>query len=364
MTYNSILEILKSIGGGASMDSTKTYSLKKTLVISLLVSFGFIAATYFLSLTLGRFQSILLPDMGADWYYWKLPNADLWATITVWVFYLAHQIVVWWLIYKLKHQQPVPKGRIGRYNYWLFIVNGIFIALHLLQTTLFYDALAQFVPVMSSQGSVIVMLVIVLIMLNFRRGLFFGKKVRLPSNGLALLSKVHGYFISWAIIYTFWFHPMEGTAGHLLGFLYIFMLLTQLSLAKTSWHTNIKWITLLEVFVAFHGAVVAIDAGNRMWPMFFFGFMMMFIVTQIYGLIKNRIAIAGIIASYVALVLITYSGAFGNLFSGTTVGWADIHQITWIPVILYVLVFVIVWFMQGVTSLNIKQYDLNKKQND
>ena len=49
-----------------------------------------------------------------------------------------------------------------------------------------------------------------------------------------------------------------------------------------------------------------------MWPMFFFGFLMMFIVTQIYGLLKNRLAIAGIIASYFTLALITYSGLIAH----------------------------------------------------
>lgn len=333
------------------METTKTYSLKKSLIVSLIVSFGFILATYLLSLTLGRFHAVLLPDTGAAWYYWKLPRPALWATITMWVFYLAHQITVWCLIHKLKGQPPAPKGRIGKYNFWLLIINVIFIAVHLIQTTLFYDALAQFTPVMSSQGSVIIMLVMILIMLNRRRGLFFGKKVPLPAAGTALITKVHGYYIAWAVIFTFWFHPMEGTLGHLLGFLYAFMLLTQLSLAKTNWHTNIKWITLLEVFVAFHGAVVAINSGNGMWPMFFFGFMMMFIVTQVHGLIKNRLAIAGIIASYIVLVLITYSGLLANAFSGTPVGWSDIHQITWIPIILYALVFVLVWLMQGISPL-------------
>lgn len=333
------------------MDNSKTYDLKKALIIAFFVSLGFVGITYLLSLTLGRFQSILLPDTGAAWYYWKLPKVELWATVTMWVFYLSHQIIVWWLIYRLKYQPAAPKGRIGRGNFWLLIVNAIFIAVHLIQTAFFYDALAQFVPVMSSQGSVIVMLVLILIMLNFRRGLFLGRKIRLPAKGTAQVTKIHGYLIAWAVIYTFWFHPMEGTAGHLLGFFYAFMLLTQLSLAKTAWHTNIKWITVLEVYVAFHGAIVAINAGNGMWPMFFFGFLMMFIVTQVHGIIKNRLVIAGLFASYVILVLVTYSGLLGNAFTGTEVGWSDIHQITWIPIILYALVFVIVWLMQGVAWL-------------
>ena len=337
------------------MQETKTYSLKKALIAALIVSLGFVAANYFIAQTLTRFQETLLPDAGASWYYWKLPKPQLWATVTMWVFYAAHQIVVWVMIWRFRSQPFAPKGRITKLNLWLLIVNAAFIVLHFLQTAFFYDALAQFVPIMTSQGSVIVMLVFILIMLNPQRGLFFGKKVPLPKAGASLVTKVHGFFIAWAVIYTFWFHPFEGTLGHILGFFYAFMLLTQLSLAKTSWHMNIKWITLLEVYVAFHGAIVAIGQANGIWPMFFFGFMMMFIVTQVYGILKNKIAIAGIIVCYAALVLLTYGGVFANAFTGTDVGWADIHQITWIPLILYGLVFVLVFLMQAVSLIGRKR---------
>lgn len=333
------------------MEDQKTYSLKTALTFVFLFSLAMVAATRLITPALARFQAALLPDSGAGWYYWKLPHPELWATVSMWVLYLGHQIAVWWLIVKLKMQPRLPAGRIGRYNLLLLVVNAVFIVLHLVQTALFYDALAQYVPVWSSQFSVIVMLVMMLILLNPRRGLFFGKKVALPPLGVSSTQKVHGFYIAWAVVYTFWFHPMEGTLGHLLGFLYLFLLMGQLSLARTSWHTKIGWLTFLEGFVALHGAVVAILADNGMWPMFFFGFLMMFIVTQVYGILKNRIAIAGITASYLALVLVTYSGALGNLFTGTSVGWADIHQITWIPIILYALVFVLAYLLLGVGAL-------------
>ena len=76
------------------MEPEKTYSLKKSLLVSFAVALALTCATYFLSFTLGRFQSILLPDSGASWYYWKLPHPELWASITMWVFYLAHQVAV------------------------------------------------------------------------------------------------------------------------------------------------------------------------------------------------------------------------------------------------------------------------------
>ena len=333
------------------MESKKSYRLNSALWFVFLFSFVMVAATWLVSPLLATFRAQLLPDSGANWYYWKLPHPELWASISMWVLYLAHQITVWVLIAKLKNDTRPEAGRIGKYNLQLLIANAAFIVLHLVQTVFFYDALAQYMPVMTSQGSVIVMLVMMLILLNNRRGLFFRKKVYLPPLGVAATQKIHGFYISWAVVYTFWFHPMEGTLGHLLGFLYLFLLMGQMSLARTSWHTKIGWLTFLEVFVAFHGAVVAICAGNGMWPMFFFGFMMMFIVTQMFGLIKSWLAAAGVFASYATLVLITYSGALGTLFTGTSVGWGDIHQITWIPIILYGLVFVMSWVFAGVSAL-------------
>ena len=333
------------------MEAKKSYSLKSALWFVFIFSFFMVGATWLVSPLLAPFRATLLPDTGAAWYYWKLPQPELWASITMWVLYLGHQITVWMLIAKLKNDSRPAAGQIGKYNLYLLIANAVFIVLHLLQTVFFYDALAQFTPVMSSQGSVIVMLVMMLILLNGRRGLFFGKKVALPPLGVSMTQKTHGFYIAWAVVFTFWFHPMEGTLGHLLGFLYLFLLMGQMSLARTTWHTKIGWLTVLEVFVALHGAVVAILAGNGMWPMFFFGFMLMFIITQVYGILKNRIAIAGITASYVALVLVTYSGALANLFTGTPVGWSLIHQITWIPIILYALVFVLVYLLAGVGAL-------------
>jgi len=37
----------------------------------------------------------------------------------------------------------------------------------------------------------------------------------------------HGYYFSWTIIYTVWYHPTEATWGHLMAFSYIVVLLLQ-----------------------------------------------------------------------------------------------------------------------------------------
>tara|TARA_Y100001968_G_C19379633_1_gene729587 strand:+ start:1175 stop:1474 length:300 start_codon:yes stop_codon:yes gene_type:complete len=93
-----------------------------------------------------------------------------------------------------------------------------------LQTQVYYDGLAQDVPEMTALGSVALMLMIVLALEAPRRGLFFGKKIRFDRRFIKLIKEYHGYLFSWAIIYTFWYHPTEGTIGHLAGFFYMFML--------------------------------------------------------------------------------------------------------------------------------------------
>ena len=315
--------------------------VKKLWWISLAGAVLLTGLCFIVSMNLKSFQAVLLPDKGPDWYYWKLPAVEVWAAVTAWGLYLAHQITVWVLIFKLRRAPLPAPGEAGKYNFALLWANLGFILLHMLQTLLFYDGLAQYVPVMSSQGSVILMLVLILILLNDRRGLFFGKKTPLSGDAVKGVSSTHGIIISWALVYTFWFHPIEGTAGHLIGFFYMFLLMIQMSLAKTGMHFNMRWITALEVLVGFHGAIVAIISGNGMWQMFFFGFMMMFIVTQMYGLKLAKWLRIALTTLYFAGTVAVYSGIFGN-----NQKLYNIHQITWIPLILYALVFAVVWIYQ------------------
>lgn len=311
---------------------------RKAFILGIIWSFLFTLIVAWSATGLGSFRQTLLPDQGATWYYWKLPNFSLWATITMWVCYGLHQILSWYFIYKLQHEKHnLQKDTIGKYNVALLIVNSVFIILHVLQTHFYYDALAQFVPVSSSQYSVIIMLVFMLILLNGRRGLFFGKKVPLSPTAVSGIAKTHGYYIAWAVIFTFWFHPMESTWGHLLGFFYMFLLMLQMSLAYTKVHTNMKWVTVIEVFVTLHGTVIALQAGQTIWSMFLFGFAMMFIVTQMYGVVRLKALRIGFTAVYLAVAVILYSGILGT---GQQI--SQIHQIFWIPVILYGLVFVFV----------------------
>ena len=118
----------------------------------------------------------LLPDQGALWYYWKLPNPTFVTRLSVWGLYALHQIALWSLIYYA--QTRVKKYATGLHpvNLWALGLNVVFIVLHLIQSQIWYDGLAQDTPVWSSQGSVILMLCAILIMENKRRGMFFGAK--------------------------------------------------------------------------------------------------------------------------------------------------------------------------------------------
>ena len=144
---------------------------------------------------------------------------------------------------------------------------------------------------------------------NSRRGLFFGRKIDFVQRPVSFLRRYHGYYFSWAIVYTFWFHPIEDNLGHLLGTFYILMLLLQGSMFFTRFHRDRVWTLLLEVFVLAHGAMVAYMTmqGNQ-WQMFFFGFLTMFVITQMHGIGLGAKARWGIVATYLLCVLYTYQG--------------------------------------------------------
>ncbi|MCL4722443.1 MAG: hypothetical protein KJ041_10945, partial [Gammaproteobacteria bacterium] len=185
--------------------------------------------------------------------------------------------------------------------------NAFFIALHFIQTQVWYDGLAQDVHEATAQWSVIILLVAVLLMENQRRGLAFGWKSGLAGRAGPFVRRYHGYFFAWAIIYTFWYHPMESTWGHLLGFLYMFLLMLQGSLFFTRMHINRYWTVVQEVSFAFHGAMVAYLAGHS-WRMFLMGGLAMFVITQMHGLGLSRRARWLIALGYGAAVVVLYAG--------------------------------------------------------
>ncbi len=292
-----------------------------------------------------------LPDQGAAWYYWKLPAPTIWSRASAWGLYLLHQLSMWGLIYYAQTRLKGYTNGLHKANLAALAVNAAFILLHFVQTHIWYDGLAQDVSIFSSQASVVVLLVWVLLMENSRRGLFFGKKLPIGQRIIQVARKYHGYYFAWATIYTFWYHPMENTLGHLIGFFYMFLLLLQGSLFFTRVHTNRWWTVSLEVMVAAHGTLVAIQQANGLWPMFFFGFAGIFVVTQLYGL---RLPAWTKITS-----ILLYAGFAAWVYSGR--GWGKLDEIIRIPVIEYLAVLILagliwigLWLARSVKSSRMK----------
>ena len=252
-------------------------------------------------------------------------------------------MALWFLIWKAQRDKLSYTNGLHRVNLLAFAVNAAFVIWHLFQTVLWYDGLAQDVSIWSSQWSVIIMLVLILHMENQRRGVFFGKKIRFLTETGGFIRKYHGYVFSWAIVYTFWFHPMENTSGHLLGFFYMFMLMVQGSLFFTRAHVDRYWTFTLEILVLVHGTLVAINQGNGMWPMFFFGFAGLFIITQMHGLGLKQWQRWAFLGSYVGGALWIYGSS----------DIAMLHQVTWIPVTEYAVMFVfagLIWLGMKLVS--------------
>ena len=285
-----------------------------------------------------RLESIPhLPDTGPSWYYWKLPAPTVRGRITAWGFYAVHQVSLWVLIYVAQKRNLRHIGGLHRINVLALGVNAFFILVHFVQTHIWYDGLAQDVSIWSSQGSVILMLVMILLMENRRRGMFFGKKAPLPEKAIDFTRRYHGYVFAWATVYTFWYHPLEDTVGHLIGFLYMFLLLLQGSLFFTRVHVNRWWMLVQEVMVLVHGTLVAVMQGNGLWPMFAFGFGGLLVITQMHGLRLSRPARWAILVLYIVAALAVYSQR----------GWVQLNEIVRIPLIEYLAVFILAGVVGG-----------------
>ena len=154
---------------------------------------------------------------------------------------------------------------------------------------------------------------------------------------------------------TFWYHPMESTSGHLIGFFYMFLLILQGSLLYTRVHTNTFWTTFLEAFVTLHGTLVAIYQGNGLWPMFFFGFLGVFVLTQMHGLKVPKWVHWLILGGYSVGVVIVYSQR----------GLGKLYELVSIPLIEYAGVLVaalLVWFILWVIGQKTPLFQSGKKE--
>lgn len=279
-------------------------------------------------------------------YDWQLAQHTPWGRITAWGMYAVHQIILWGLIYYAQNSVKKYSKGLHPVNIWALGVNALFVVLHFLQTQLWYDALAMDMSSVTSQASVILMLCAILVMENKRRGMFFGVKAPFSERVASFAKKYHGYLFSWAIVYTFWFHPMVSTPGHLAGFFYMFLLMLQGSLFLTRIHVNKWWMLVQEVTVLVHGTLVAVFQAADIWQMFFFGFAAMFVITQMHGLRLSRLTRWVIGLGFAAAVIVVYNS-----------DWSRVNEIIRIPVIEYLVAFV----MAGLVALGFWISDLINK---
>jgi hypothetical protein len=339
---------------------TKSRSVRDLWLFGILFAVGFTILIWLLGPNLKHFIDSFLPDQGASWYYWKLPSRNFWGMAITWAFYLGHQFSLWIAIYfgqKNLHGFRSPSlWGLPKYSLVALAVNLAFVSLHLLQTHFWFDGLAQDVPIFTSQYSVIIMLAVILILENPRRGLILGRKAGKPFTAqvTGFFRRSHMYVFAWALVYTFWFHPMATDPQLLSGFFYMFLLFTQVTLAWTSMHLNKKWIILLESYVAIHAVIVAVFntsffSSPDMWPMFFSGFAFMFVFTYMYALKTNKKVYWSVIAVYVLFLIWLYLPT--PIGYGRSIVNLSRLEFLWIPLILHALA----WVFAGLAFLKIRE---------
>ena len=322
-------------------DSNTNLSPKIVWVTSIVFSVMFTLIIWYFGKNLQPFLETLLPDKGSSWYYWKLPRRIPETMIIVWSLYAAHQFSAWFSIYWAQSNlKSITSSKLSLYNYAVLSINVIFSIIHLIETHILFDGLAQDVPIWTSQGSVILMLVFVLIIENRRRGFFLGYKVEKPFTVkvTGFFRKIHTYVFSWALVYTFWFHPMAVDPQLLSGFIYMFFLFTQMSLAWTRIHLDPRWIIFLESYVAVHALIVAVyntlmHGSADIWPMFFSGFISMLVFTYQYGLKTSKRVKLGLTAAYSLFLIFLYAPK--PLGLGREISYLIRLEFSWIPIILY-----------------------------
>ena len=166
------------------MEQEKTASERSVFLLALAGAAVLTVITWLIG---GRFSRFVLPpDQGSWWYYWQRADPGFWSRFSVWTGYALHQAAVWALLVFAVREKHHP-GKATRLNIIALAVNGFFIVAHLVQTHIWYDGLAQDVPIWTSQYSVIVMLVLMLAMLTPRRGIILGIPMKVPARGMGFL---------------------------------------------------------------------------------------------------------------------------------------------------------------------------------
>ena len=234
-------------------------------------------------------ESMLEPDHGDWWYAWQLKDATVWTRLSAWLPYVVHQVSIWFLITQARNVRPRYIFGLHSFNVWALAINGGFALLHVAQTKLFYDGLAQDVHEMTSMGSVTLMLFLIMLMENGRARDVFrqenpGSDQRrgygAPLPRLLLLVGNHIYVLvspgrddrggTWPASHT-WCCCCSRAACFSRA-------ITRIAGGPCAW----------KPCSSVHGALVAFfimqRGENGPWSMFLFGGVAVFLITQLHGL--------------------------------------------------------------------------------
>ncbi|KAI8334989.1 hypothetical protein BC941DRAFT_453983 [Chlamydoabsidia padenii] len=231
-------------------------------------------------------------------YAWRRSDPSSLSRASAWLGYVIHQLGQWYIITRVLQQQPPPLtyATTWRWWNWAMVYLNISMAFYkLIQAHLFYDGLAVDISEAITQGSVIMILVVALILAIPRRGIIFGYPQE-PIGSVAynvvwnFIKKYHAYMISFGTVMNFHYHPCEGTLAHHHGFIYQCLLLWQSSNFLHTSHRNKYWVLFLELWVLVHGSFTAYFQPGPGWQIFLYGFLVVFVTNQIYdtGLLNRH----------------------------------------------------------------------------
>ncbi|CAO3592477.1 unnamed protein product [Absidia cylindrospora] len=151
-------------------------------------------------------------------YAWRRADPTKWTRLSAWFGYAFHQIGQWSIITRVLQQRrpatgtthsPLQYSSTYRWWNWAMVYLNVAMAIYkLIQSHLFYDGLAIDVSEAITQGTVIMILVIALILAIPRRGIAFGFPKK-PVGSIAynivwqFIKKYHAYILSFGTVFNF-----------------------------------------------------------------------------------------------------------------------------------------------------------------
>ncbi|KAI6656079.1 hypothetical protein LOD99_11334 [Oopsacas minuta] len=312
------------------------------LIVGVIFSLCVVLLTKFIGPNLRKNFTPLPVWRGVLWYRWKsLPSQQAlnFSPFTgikfpyslnvraksAWLGFILHFIFMTFMITWAKirysthhtHNCPVPTApswcdytnKLEIIHYVFLIGTAIFVILHLLQTHYSYDGIAQDAAEMVPIIGTVLSLVVLALMQQTERGLVFG--YGLDTETFIALTNIarrfHPFIVGWDIVFTFWYHPMEGGVHHIPGLLPLLCIFIQGCLLFTTVHLNPIWRVALELLGFPHAIYIEYSHPERgRWKMFLTGVLLTPIVVHFHMFNMSFILTTSLLVCYVTLVVVLY----------------------------------------------------------